>query len=82
MDDFKPSVFTPLRRWFTDERARDTEDLRALYTEVKAQHARSRFSGSGGFVPLIDDVWDDIGFRVYCVRQPVRLYRNLGVDAL
>jgi hypothetical protein len=64
MDDFKPSVFTPLRRWFTDERARDTEDLRALYAGVKAQHARSRFSGSGGFVPLIDDVWDDIGFRV------------------
>jgi Type IV secretion-system coupling protein DNA-binding domain len=64
MDDFKPSVFTPLSRWFTDERARDTEDLRTLYAGVKAQHAQSRFSGPGGFVPLIDDVWDDIGFRV------------------
>lgn len=46
MDNFKPSVFTPFRRRFGDEKARDTADLRSLYASVRAQHLRSPVSKS------------------------------------
>ena len=36
-----PSPFVPFLRRFTDERARDLDDTRALYAEVRAAHARS-----------------------------------------
>ena len=44
MDDFTPSVFTPFFRRFTDERVRDLQGLRALYAEVRALHANSRYA--------------------------------------
>ncbi len=48
MDDFSPSVFTPFLRRFTDERARDTADTRALYARVSRMHADSVFTGEDG----------------------------------
>ncbi len=44
MDDFKPSVFTPFARRFTDERARDLSDTKELYARVRAMHLRSRYA--------------------------------------
>lgn len=44
MDDFTPSVFTPFARRFTDEKARDLQDTRALYDRVRDMHRRSRFA--------------------------------------
>lgn len=44
MEPFKPSTFTPFLRRFTDERARDLSELRALYREVRALHHASVFS--------------------------------------
>ncbi|MEJ0042774.1 MAG: hypothetical protein WDM81_11460 [Rhizomicrobium sp.] len=48
MDDFTPSVFTPFLRRFTDERARDTADIAALYARVAKMHADSVFTGEDG----------------------------------
>ena len=47
-----PSVFTPFLRRFTDERARDLEDTRALYDRVRALHQRSEYSVPGADVDL------------------------------
>ncbi|HEV2560716.1 MAG TPA: hypothetical protein VGT78_01120 [Rhizomicrobium sp.] len=44
MEPFKPSAFTPFFRRFTDERARDLADLRALYQQVRALHYASPYS--------------------------------------
>src|SRR6202789_976064 len=44
MDDFKPSVFTPFLRRFTDERATDLRETKALYREVLALHRASAYS--------------------------------------
>ncbi len=44
MDDFRPSVFTPFIRRFTDERASDLRDTRRLYEEVRALHRASAYS--------------------------------------
>lgn len=44
MEDFTPSVFTPFARRFTDEKARDLQDTRALYDRVREMHRRSRFA--------------------------------------
>ena len=43
MDPFKPSAFTPFFRRFTDERARDLREIRALYDTVRAQHYASPY---------------------------------------
>src|SRR5216683_2039283 len=40
-DDVGHSVFTPFRRRFTDERARDLSETAALYNEVRAAHFAS-----------------------------------------
>jgi hypothetical protein len=38
----RPSVFTPfLRRWFTDERARELQETRELYKRVRQGFAAS-----------------------------------------
>src|SRR5581483_4598790 len=39
-----PSAFTPFLRRFTDERARDLSETRALYEEVRAAHLASLWS--------------------------------------
>jgi hypothetical protein len=44
VEPFKPSAFTPFLRRFTDERARDLSELRALYEEVRARHRASAYS--------------------------------------
>ena len=43
MEPFKPSTFTPFLRRFTDERARDLADLRALYHQVRTRHYASPY---------------------------------------
>src|ERR1700679_1875692 len=43
MEPFKPSAFTPFLRRFTDERARDLSELRALYRDVRKLHYASPY---------------------------------------
>ena len=43
MEPFKPSTFTPFLRRFTDERARDLSELRALYRDVRKLHYASPY---------------------------------------
>src|SRR5665213_479053 len=50
METFKPSVFTPFLRRFTDERARDLGELQALYREVHDMHLRSKYSNADAVV--------------------------------
>src|SRR5258708_9143073 len=64
MEPPKPSVYTPFLRRFTDERARDLADTRALYSEVRARHLSSRYAdestiyATGGDIcrPFIDEL--------------------------
>ena len=57
MDDFTPSTFTPFLRRFTDERARDLAQLRALYQEVRAMHSASKY--------VKNDAIYEAGYTVY-----------------
>lgn len=58
MDDFRPSAFTPFLRRFTDERARDLVQLRALYQEVRGLHFASKYAEP--------DAIHETGYTVYC----------------
>lgn len=44
----KLSAFTPFLRRFTDERARDLEETKALFEDVRAAYAASRYRGDDG----------------------------------
>jgi hypothetical protein len=57
MEDFKPSAFTPFLRRFTDERARDQGDTRALYDRVSSLHRASRFAHEFSDVQLTNDIF-------------------------
>ena len=50
MEPYKPAVFTPFLRRFTDERARDLGQLRTLYNEVRSMHFKSRYAAEGAAV--------------------------------
>jgi hypothetical protein len=50
VDDFTPSTFTPFSRRFTDERARNLSELRALYDEVRRMHYASPYAGEDAVV--------------------------------
>ena len=52
MEAFKPSTYTPFLRRFTDERARDLSELRALYREVGALYAASPCSSEGALYDI------------------------------
>lgn len=64
MEPYRPSVFTPFLRRFTDERARDLGSLRALYADVQALHLRSKYAdeqaridlGTPIYMAFIDEV--------------------------
>jgi hypothetical protein len=43
-DEYKPYVYTPFFRRFTDERARDIAETEALYTSVRARYLSSRYA--------------------------------------
>ena len=58
MDDFKPSAFTPFLRRFTDERARDLDDTRALYARVRALHDASAYADESANVTLTDAIYE------------------------
>lgn len=58
-----PSTFTPFLRRFTDERARDLGDTKALYNRVRALHQASSLSA--------DDAYIDIGSAIYSACQPL-----------
>lgn len=57
MEPSGPSVFTPFLRRFTDERAQDLGDLRALLDEVLALNRRSVLSGDSAAL--------DLGWPIY-----------------
>lgn len=57
MDEFRPSTFTPFFRRFTDERARDLDDTKALYAHVRALHRASRLSGEFADIALTDEIF-------------------------
>ena len=57
MEDFGPSAFTPFVRRFTDERARDLEDTKALYERVRALHFASRYCEEFASIRLTDEVY-------------------------
>lgn len=42
-DEFKPFVYTPFLRRFTDERARDVQETRELYESVRARYFASPY---------------------------------------
>jgi len=44
MEPLRPSAYTPFVRRFTDERARDLSELRALYEDVRRLHRASKYS--------------------------------------
>lgn len=64
MDEFKPTVFTPFLRRFGDERARDAEDIRALYARVRASHRGSRYAEKDGCLHICAPVWREIADRI------------------
>jgi hypothetical protein len=57
VEPFKPSAFTPFLRRFTDERARDLSELRALYQEVRARHYASPYSDERAVYKLGADLY-------------------------
>jgi len=61
----KPSAFTPFFRRFTDERARDLADTKALYAEVRAAYGASPWAEYGAFDrihnTIVEAVIDDVG---------------------
>jgi hypothetical protein len=61
MEDFKPSVFTPFLRRFTDERATDLRETKTLYREVQALHRASVYSE--------EDAIYQIGREIYRIYQ-------------
>jgi hypothetical protein len=63
MEPFKPSAFTPFLRRFTDERARDLADLRALYLEVRRLHYASPYSGERAIVDIGADPFGNVTER-------------------
>ena len=58
MEPFKPSAFTPFLRRFTDERARDLADLRALYQQVRTLHNASPYSDEGAIYQVGGDLYN------------------------
>lgn len=52
----KPSVFTPFLRRFTDERARDLDDTKALYDRVRARHLASRYASENFIYEIGGDI--------------------------
>jgi len=57
VEPFKPSTYTPFARRFTDERARDLSELRALYREVKRLHEASPYSDERAVFQLGADLY-------------------------
>ncbi len=78
MDDFKPSAFTPFFRRFTDERARDLDDTKALYARVRARHRASIYGR--------DDIRTVFGGNIYAtcsgVSEPLVPVFARAIDAL
>jgi hypothetical protein len=63
MDDFRPSVFTPFVRRFTDEKARDLKDTIALHGRVRGLHRASRVAGEDPetfAMRIMDQIADDV----------------------
>ncbi len=56
-DDLRPSVFTPFLRRFTDERAKDLSDTRALYARVRALHFASAYGQDDANVKTGGDIY-------------------------
>ncbi len=52
-----PSVFTPFFRRFTDERARDLSELRALHQQVRALHYASPYSDERAVYKVGGDIY-------------------------
>lgn len=59
MAPFKPSVFTPFLRRFTDERARDLDDLRSLYAQVRSLHRASPYSNDRAIYQVGADLYTE-----------------------
>lgn len=57
MDEFKPSAYTPFFRRFTDERARDLDDTKALYDRVRALHRASPYSAENARIEVGSDIY-------------------------
>lgn len=61
MDELKPSTFVPLSRWFTNERARDDRELRALYASVRERHDRSAYAtGLEPVAHFLGSIWNEL----------------------
>ncbi|MGA7673560.1 MAG: hypothetical protein WCA78_00770 [Rhizomicrobium sp.] len=59
MDDFRPSAFTPFLRRFTDERARDLGDTKALYDRVRSLHRASPYSAADANITVGSAIYDE-----------------------
>jgi hypothetical protein len=58
--DFKRSAFTPFFRRFTDERAKDSGELRELYLRVQALHRSSRTGKEYANFDLCNELFADL----------------------
>lgn len=58
------STFTPFFRRFTDERARDLGELRALYHEVRQMHFASPYAHEKAYIDVSQGVYADFIDRV------------------
>jgi hypothetical protein len=61
------SVFTPFFRRFTDERARDVHDTRALLDELRARHEASPYAVDGALIKIAGAVYSEMDY----VRPPL-----------
>lgn len=57
----KLSAFTPFLRRFTDERARDLDDTKQLYREVRALHLASPYCADDAVLRFVSDIFDGVG---------------------
>jgi hypothetical protein len=72
LDDFKPTAYVPFRRWFTDERARDEADLRALYRQVDELYQRSPYAADDAVAGFGAPIWFEIKDAIHTLRGLLR----------
>jgi hypothetical protein len=60
----KPSVFTPFLRRFTDERARDVAETRALYAEVTERHRATIFAKDEAVEDMAEYIFGNLNVDV------------------
>ncbi|HLK57620.1 MAG TPA: hypothetical protein VKU00_13730 [Chthonomonadaceae bacterium] len=76
------SVFTPFFRRFTDERARDVDDTRALLTKMRAQHQASAYAADGALAEVTARIYSEMDYLQPPVDEAfwVAIYQMLAME--